>query len=54
MNDYQEGIKRAMEEMYNTEYVEMSTPSNIKMTKKQVKARNKSKASKKARKKQRK
>jgi hypothetical protein len=53
MSDYQEGLKRAMEEMYNTEYGEVSTPSNTKMTKKQVKARNKSKASKKARKKQR-
>jgi hypothetical protein len=53
MNDYQEGLKRAMEEMYNTEYSEVSTPSNSKMTKKQVKARAKNKAAKQARKKQR-
>jgi len=53
MKLYTEEVKRAMEDMFNTEYSQVSTPSNSKMTKKQVKARNKNKAAKQARKKQR-
>jgi len=53
MNTYTEEVKRAMEDMFNTEYSQVSTPSNSKMTKKQVKARAKNKRAKQTRKKQR-
>jgi hypothetical protein len=53
MNTYTEEVKRAMESIFNTEYFPVSTPSNIKLTSKQLRLRAKNKAAKKARKKQR-